>query len=402
MSSRTARITVIVLVLSLAVPASAYEIGHTTLTFYDPVRGNRSIPTEIFYPADTAGENVPLASGFEQFPLVSFGHGFIMSWSLYDYVYEGLVPQGYIVAYPDTEGELFPEHDDLGYDLAFVILSLRNAGTDAGSPFYGRVAATAAAMGHSMGGGASFLALGSDPSITAIANLAAAETNPSAITAAAGITAPALLFSGGNDCVTPPADHQIPMYDALASDCRTRVTIDGASHCQFAESNWACEFGEGSCPSPTISRSQQQATVMSLLLPWLDYTLKDDVLGWLDFDELLDSTPGITYEQSCVPTGATDPIAETLLSLSPSFPNPTSSDARARFHLMRPADVSVDIYSVSGRRIATIADGRRKAGWHTVSWDGTTASGHPAASGVYCWRIEAAGEMSTRAIVRVQ
>ncbi len=402
MTSSTRIIAAVALTVLVASSAAAYEIGHTTLTFYDPARGNRSIPTEVYYPADTAGEDVPVASGLESFPVVTFGHGYLMSWSLYDYVYLGLVPDGYIVTYPDTEGELFPDHEDLGLDMAFIVQSMRAEGADPGSPFFGRVAQTAAAMGHSMGGGASFLAAASDPSITALANLAAAETNPSAVSAASSITAQALMFSGGNDCVTPPPDHQIPMYDALATDCKTRVTIAGASHCQFAESNWACEFGEGSCPDPTISRTQQQATVMTLLAPWLDYALKDDVLAWLAFDELLDTTAGVTYEQSCVPTAAPGlPAARSLLSLSPSFPNPTGGEATVRFHLSEPADASVRVFSLAGRLVAEIADDRREAGWHAVTWDGLTRSGHAAAAGVYCWRVEAGGESAHRAIVLV-
>ena len=52
------------------------------------------------------------------------------------------------------------------------------------------------------------------------------------------------MFCGTNDCVTPPADHQIPMYDALAGGWRTRVTITGASHCQFNSYSFLCALGE--------------------------------------------------------------------------------------------------------------------------------------------------------------
>jgi len=399
----TVHLVALLVVLFLVMPAAAYEIGHTTITLIDPARGNRSIPTEVYYPADVSGEGVPVASDPEVFPVVTFGHGYLMSWSLYSYVHEALVPEGYIVTYPDTGGELFPDHEDFGLDMAFIVQSLRGLGDDTGSPFYGRVSAAAAVAGHSMGGGASLLAAASDPTISAIVNLAAAETNPSAINAAAGITMPALLFSGGSDCVASPEDHQIPMYDALASDCRTRVTISGASHCQFAESSWLCELGEGGCPDPTVSRAQQQQAVVALLLPWLDYTLKDDVLGWFAFDELLETMSGIAYEQTCSPTDVpVAPSTAPLLSLAPSFPNPTSGHAFARFHLARPADTSVRIYSISGRLVAEIDDGRRKAGWHTVTWDGTTLAGVTTASSVYYWRVEAGDETATSAIVRVR
>jgi hypothetical protein len=59
-----------------------------------------------------------------------------------------------------------------------------------------------------MGGGSSFLAVQYNPAITAIANLAAAETNPSAIAAAANITIPALVIAGANDCAQGQASHR--------------------------------------------------------------------------------------------------------------------------------------------------------------------------------------------------
>ncbi|MBD3348049.1 MAG: T9SS type A sorting domain-containing protein, partial [Candidatus Eisenbacteria bacterium] len=367
---------------------------------------NRSVPTEIYYPADAAGDDVPVASpppgGFRA---VSFGHGYSMGWDLYDYIRNGLVPEGYIVAYPKTEQVLFPDHLDLGLDLAFVLREIRDEGADPASIFYGSVGQKSAVMGHSMGGGASFLGAADDPTVSAIANLAAAETNPSAITAAAGITAPALIFSGGNDCVTPPADHQIPMYDALASGCKTRISLDGASHCQFAEYSWACSFGEGGCPDPTISRAEQQALVMSFLGPWLDYALKDDPYGWLDFASLLESTAGIAYEQDCVPTGVDDWLTDggetgaNALGLSPAFPNPAPGGSRVRYTLAQPARVSAIVYTLSGRVVTKLLDRERPAGSHELLWDGRDDEGHRVGSGVYCFRVEAGGETERSAVV---
>ena len=53
--------------------AQSYNIGHTNMAFFDEAR-NRSISTEIYYPADETGENVELANG--GFPVIVFGHGF--------------------------------------------------------------------------------------------------------------------------------------------------------------------------------------------------------------------------------------------------------------------------------------------------------------------------------------
>jgi len=58
--------------------ASELSIGFTFMEFMDAERGGRKIPVEIYYPADTALENVPVsAKGHGKFPLVIFTHGYL-------------------------------------------------------------------------------------------------------------------------------------------------------------------------------------------------------------------------------------------------------------------------------------------------------------------------------------
>jgi hypothetical protein len=90
------------------------------------------------------------------------------------------------------------------------------------------------------------------------------------------------------------------MYDSLATDCKTYISIDGASHCQFANSNFFCSTGEATCqPAATISRTVQLNTVFTYLLPWLDYQLKADTAAGNNFQTLLLGSSGISYEQNC-------------------------------------------------------------------------------------------------------
>lgn len=389
--------------------ATAYEIGQTSVTYYDQARNNRPVPTYVFYPAETAGQDVPVAPAPEGgYAVVSLGHGFLIPWDDYQYLWEGLVPAGYVVALPATETGMLPSHIELGRDLAFVVRSLRAEGENPASPFFGAISEAGAVMGHSMGGGASILGAAEDPTVTAVANLAAAETNPSAIAAAQNVTAPALLFSGSMDCVTPPESHQIPMYQALASDCRTLVSLTGASHCQFAENNFTCSLGEIGCASPTLTRDEQHALTLSLLLPWLDYALNGSLWGWIEFEELLQSTTGITHELECQPTsvaeGAGGPAwsGPGVLSASAAFPNPFVERAALFYTLSAPADVRVRILSLTGRVVATIEDGHRAAGTHAVVWDGCDRLGCRAAAGVYACEVEAAGERERSAMVLVR
>ncbi|MEY3367591.1 MAG: hypothetical protein RI973_746, partial [Bacteroidota bacterium] len=280
--------------------AQPFQIGHASLTFTDPARNNRNIPAEIYYPADVAGDNVPLATTGGNFPVISFGHGFVMTWDAYQNIWEALTPQGFILALPKTEGSFSPSHLELGKDLAFVISSLQALGQDGNSIFFNRVDSTSAVMGHSMGGGAAHLAAELAPFITAVATLAPAETNPSAIQAAEGTVIPSLVIAGENDCVTPPAAHQLPIYEALSSACKHYISIKGGSHCQMANYNFLCSFGENTCtPAPDISREAQHLTLNKFLLPWLKFQLKDDCIAGESFDTLVLDDAAISHQGNC-------------------------------------------------------------------------------------------------------
>ncbi len=275
--------------------AQPYQIGNISTTYIDPDRNNRNIPTEVFYPANQAGSNVPVADGM--FPVVVFGHGFVMVYSAYEYLWEALVPLGYIVVLPKTEGSFSPNHLNLGLDLVFLIEKIKNEGMNESSAFYGKVTANAAMMGHSMGGGASFLGAANNPSVTTLVTFAAAETNPSAIAAAANIQAASIIFAGQNDCVTPPPQHQIPMYQALQNDKKIMITISGGGHCFFADYNFFCSVGEASCsPSPAITREEQQQTILSFLVPYFDFQLKGNFTSWQNFRDLLYSSQDVTFQ----------------------------------------------------------------------------------------------------------
>jgi pimeloyl-ACP methyl ester carboxylesterase len=322
-----------------------YQIGHVTISFTDSSRNDRQIPVEVYYPALAAGEEVPVAPG--QFPVLSFGHGFVMGVGSYTNFSEFLVPEGYIFVLSNTETGISPSHQDFGLDLSYILNAFEQENNDPGSLFFGTISDMNAVMGHSMGGGSSMLAAAGDTIVKAVVNFAAANTTPSAIAAATSIEVPALLFSGSEDCVAPPAVHQEPMYDSLASSCRTWIDITGGGHCYFANDNFLCTFGENSCgPDLTITREEQQATTFSFLLPWLDYFLKGDEAAWEVFSDSLASSQRITYEQDCEMTGI--PWKETGNLNLKAFPVPfhdnftITGDFEAR---------QLQVFDISGRLV---------------------------------------------------
>ncbi|MCS6934171.1 MAG: hypothetical protein NZM35_03345 [Chitinophagales bacterium] len=312
------RLLFVSFLLITLVHAQNYPVGHRSINFRDPTRSGgfaisgapslpagatgRNIGTEVYYPATSSGDNVPFATG--AFPLVVFGHGFAMTWDSYKTLTDSLVRNGYIVALPRTEGSILPppSHLDFGRDLAKVAEIIAAQNSVSNSVFFGKHNGRTAIAGHSMGGGATFLADAYAPaSVVCYFTFAAAETNPPASTAAKTITRPHLLFAGSFDCVTPPPQHQNIMWDSLVvNSCKTFINITRGYHCTFADYNFNCSFGESTCnPSGGLSATQHQFIVRRYLNPYLDYFLKGRCEAWYHLQGLLDTTTVATVQRVC-------------------------------------------------------------------------------------------------------
>ena len=149
-------------------------------------------------------------------------------------------------------------------------------------------------------------------------------------------------IAGANDCVAPPVQHQLPMYDALASTCKTYVTITGGSHCQFANANTNCSLGELTCsPPPDISPMSQQNITSSLLLSWLNYYLKNESDSGVEFQNLITTGGGIESQQNCLllSTRKSEKISESGINI---YPNPFSSETTVQANIpMKNATLTV-------------------------------------------------------------
>ena len=316
-----AKIYLVILIIQILpnLFAQTYNIGHTSIDFYDNAR-NRNITTEIYYPSDTNGDNVPISLG--NFPIIVFGHGFLMSWDSYDNFWNSLVPEGYILCFPTTEMGFAPNHQFFADDLSFIASKMQMESQNISSIFYNSVLPKTGLLGHSMGGGASFLAAENNPNINTLVNFAATETNPSAIAAANNITIPSLIFSGDDDCVAPPNNHQDILFDSLNSNCKTQINIINGGHCYFANDNVLCSFGESSCnPNLNILRSEQQSVTNDFIKIWLNFSLKSDQNSFSIFNDSLQSSSRITYSQLCNGTGI---VPQNKVDEINIYPNPVT------------------------------------------------------------------------------
>jgi hypothetical protein len=87
------------------------------------------------------------------------------------------------------------------------------------------------------------------------------------------------------------------------------------------------------------------------------------------------------------------------LSLSAPHPNPLGRGTLLTFTLPRAQEADVAVFDSAGRLVRRLLCGPQGAGEHRLFWDGKTAAGRKAYSGIYFVRLSAGGRELTRRIV---
>ena len=73
-----------------------------------------------------------------------------------------------------------------------------------------------------------------------------------------------------------------------------------------------------------------------------------------------------------------------------NFPNPYATKTQFAFELTASATVSIDVYTLGGRRVIAITEEEPfSSGYNYINWDGRDAYGETLANGVYIYRLKA-------------
>jgi dienelactone hydrolase len=221
--------------------------GVTTKTVRVTV-GRRSFSARLSYPSKGG-----------PYPAVAFAHGFMARPPWYAGTLTALARSGYVVIAPSSETGPYPSHarlaDDLNRSLAWLAAG---KGTPQGVVDPSKTAVA----GHSMGGGVALLAASRSRTIDTVATLAAANTSPSAVTAAGKLRVPSLFVVGSDDRIVP-AGSTAAIF-RRARQPKLLAVVTGGSHCGFME------VVPPACDAGRISYTRQLGISRTQLRRWLD------------------------------------------------------------------------------------------------------------------------------------
>ncbi|MDI6839999.1 MAG: T9SS type A sorting domain-containing protein [bacterium] len=92
----------------------------------------------------------------------------------------------------------------------------------------------------------------------------------------------------------------------------------------------------------------------------------------------------------------------TTYSLSPGVPNPATGVVKISYAIPEKGKVKITVYDIVGKLVATVKDGIEEPGYKVALWDMSDANGKKVQSGVYFYRLEAAGFSSTRKMLVIR
>ena len=85
--------------------------------------------------------------------------------------------------------------------------------------------------------------------------------------------------------------------------------------------------------------------------------------------------------------------------LQQNAPNPFNNQTVLSYFLHAPGPVRVEVFSLTGQRVAVLHQGPQQVGYHRLHWDGRDNAGRPVASGMYLYRLVTDEAVLTRKLM---
>ena len=83
-------------------------------------------------------------------------------------------------------------------------------------------------------------------------------------------------------------------------------------------------------------------------------------------------------------------------NLSQNYPNPFNHKTKIEYYLSDPAWVNLILYNIMGQKIKVLVEEFQTAGSKSLTWDGKDNNGRTVASGIYFYKLQAAGYVQSK------
>ena len=88
-----------------------------------------------------------------------------------------------------------------------------------------------------------------------------------------------------------------------------------------------------------------------------------------------------------------------VFGMSQNYPNPARNETVIAYTLASGTTVKLEVYDLSGRKVATVESGAKTEGVHEVKYDLRGEDGKALPAGVYVYRLTAGSDVATRKMV---
>ena len=189
------------------------------------------------------------------------------------------------------------------------------------------------------------------------------------------------LWDAGNKC--KPAFFAVARvgtyYNALDS---LLAFADTLRQGDYTQASWTTFAGLLTAARSALTRNYSPSVSADTALAVAEANLQSAVAGLVRSVNSVPASGGLTVS---------------AFALGQNYPNPFNPSTLIGYSIHSPGRVSLTVYDVLGREVATLFEGIRQPGTYTAHFDGTELS-----SGVYLYRLQSGGMVETRKLVIVK
>ena len=259
----------------------------------------------------------------------------------------------------------------------------------------GGTLSAATATTDASGQASTTLTLGSTPGSNSVTAMVAGLG--SATFTATGYTTPHSLTIVSGDGQQGPAGAQLDAPFVVSVSDENGAALAGAA----VSFSVAAGGGTLTATTATTNANGRAATTLRLGSTPGDNTVEATVAG-LDAGVTFSATGQETDLAGFDDFFSSGKLAGQALEgpqLLQNAPNPFNSQTVLSYFLLKSGSARLEVFALSGQRVAVLHQGPQQAGLHRLHWDGRDAAGRPVASGAYLYRLVTEEVVLTRKLI---